>query len=163
MAAKKTPKKAATKKTPKQAATKKAPKKAATKKASTKSGGATKAKSAEPKRKAAAPAKKKTAAAATKKATSGKKSTKTAAGGDAAASEPRAKGTISSTAVNMGNVFALRPRVNSSFRQEHFLNARRLLDDQAYETIEEATRAVVERALELSNEPKARRGPKRGR
>ena len=69
----------------------------------------------------------------------------------------------SSTSVNMGNIFSLRPRVNTSFRQEDFLSARRLLDGETYASAEEATRAVAERALELSNEPKGKRGQKRGR
>lgn len=70
---------------------------------------------------------------------------------------------FSSTAVNMGNIFALRPRVNPSFRQEHFLTARRLLEEEAYASVDEAARAVAERALELSNDPNDKRGRKRGR
>ena len=75
----------------------------------------------------------------------------------------KASQTFSSTAVNMGGIFALRPRVNTSFRQEHFLTARRLLEVEAYATLDEAARAVAERALELSNDPKDKRGAKRGR
>jgi hypothetical protein len=63
----------------------------------------------------------------------------------------------------MGNVFALRPRVNTSFRQENFLEARRLLDEESYATPEDAIRAVAERALELCNDPGGKRGRKRGR
>ena len=74
-----------------------------------------------------------------------------------------ATGAVSSTSVNLGNVFALRPRVNTSFRQEDFLSARRLLEDESYATPEEAARAVAERALELSNEPTGKQGRKRGR
>jgi hypothetical protein len=70
---------------------------------------------------------------------------------------------VSSTAVNMGHVFGLRPRVSSAFRQEHFLNARRLLDGESYANVEEAARAVAEKALALSNDPKEKRGKARGR
>ena len=69
----------------------------------------------------------------------------------------------SSAAVNMGHVFALRPRVKSAFRQEHFLNARRLLEGESYASVEEAARAVAEKALELSNDPKGKLGRARGR
>jgi hypothetical protein len=65
---------------------------------------------------------------------------------------------VSSAAVNMGHVFGLRPRVSSAFRQEHFLNARRLLEGGSYASIEEAARAVAEKALALSNDPKGKRG-----
>ena len=74
-----------------------------------------------------------------------------------------AKSGISSTAVNMGHIFALRPRVKASFRPDDLLKARRLLDDESYASIEEAARAVANRALELSNEPKGKHGPRRGR
>jgi hypothetical protein len=70
---------------------------------------------------------------------------------------------VSSAAVNMGHVFALRPRVNSAFRQEHFLNARRLLEGGSYASVEEAARAVAEKALALSNDPKGKLGQARGR
>jgi len=70
---------------------------------------------------------------------------------------------VASKAVNMGNLFALRPRVNTSFRQEDFFTARRLLEDESYATPEEAARAVAERALELSNDPGSKRGRKHGR
>ena len=70
---------------------------------------------------------------------------------------------VSSAAVNMGHVFGLRPRVSTAFRQEHFLNARRLLEDRSYTSVEEAARAVAEKALALSNDPKAKLGQARGR
>jgi hypothetical protein len=117
-----------------------------------------------------APAKKKAAAAkstpAKKKAAAKSPPAKAeAAGKPAEKKAPAAKAGkgVSSTAVNLGAIFALRPRVNTSFRQEHFLQARRLLDDEAYATLEEASRAVVEKALSLSNDPKGKRGQKRGR
>ena len=70
---------------------------------------------------------------------------------------------VSSAAVNMGHVFGLRPRVSSAFRQEHFLNARRLLEGESYASAEEAARAVAEKALALSNDPKGKLGQTRGR
>jgi hypothetical protein len=70
---------------------------------------------------------------------------------------------VSSAAVNMGHVFGLRPRVRSAFRQEHFLNARRLLEGESYASVEEAARAVAEKALALSNDPKGKLGKARGR
>jgi hypothetical protein len=70
---------------------------------------------------------------------------------------------VSSLAVNRGHLFALRPRVSAAFRQEDFIAARRLLEGEAYTSIEEAARAVAERALLLSNDPKGKRDFKLGR
>jgi hypothetical protein len=70
---------------------------------------------------------------------------------------------VSSMAVNRGHLFALRPRVSAAFRQEDFIAARRLLGDEAYTSIEEAARAVAERALSLSNNSKGKRGFRLGR
>jgi hypothetical protein len=53
--------------------------------------------------------------------------------------------------VNLGHVFALRPRVNTSFRQEDFRAAKLQLRDQGYASIEEATRAVVELAMDFTH------------
>jgi hypothetical protein len=53
--------------------------------------------------------------------------------------------------VNLGHIFALRPRVETSFRQADFRAARQLLEDEAYASIEEAARAVAEKALELTH------------
>jgi hypothetical protein len=65
---------------------------------------------------------------------------------------PKAEKAISSLAVNRGHLFALRPRVSTAFRPEDFLTARRELEDERYESIEAAARAVAERALALSND-----------
>ena len=78
------------------------------------------------------------------------------------AKKSTAKG-VSSTAVNRGSVLALRPRVSTTFRQEDFMKARRLLDDVSYATLEEASRAVADRALSLSDDPKGKRGQKQKR
>ena len=120
-------------------------------------------------KKAASPRK-----AATKKAGAAKKPAAKAAAAKKPADDPKpaaspkparksAKSGVSSTAVNMGHIFALRPRVKASFRADDLLTARRLLDDESYASIEEAARAVANRALELSNEPKGKHGPRRGR
>lgn len=69
-----------------------------------------------------------------------------------AISKPKGKGGISSMSVNMGHIMALKPRVTTSFRQVDFLTARRALQDEAYESIEAAARAVADRALETTNE-----------
>ena len=104
------------------------------------------------------PAKKVTTKKVATKKAAGKKSV----GKKSAAKSAPAKG-VSSTAVNLGNVFSLRPRVSKSFRQGDFLTARRLLEEESYATLEEATRAVALRALELSNNPGSKLGTKRGR
>jgi hypothetical protein len=82
-----------------------------------------------------------------------------------AAPKPKTKpgGKASSLAVHRAHVFALRPRVSAAFREEDFLAAKRLLEDEAYASLEEAARAVAERALSLSNDPKRRRGGPLGR
>jgi hypothetical protein len=61
-------------------------------------------------------------------------------------------GGVSTREVNRGHVFALQPRVNTGFSPQAFDDARRELSDVLYGTIDEAARAVAERALELSNE-----------
>jgi len=106
---------------------------------------------------------------ATKKASSKKETTEKAAPKKAASkkadaaevtksAEPKKKGSISSLTVNMGQVFALRPRVPKSFRQADFLTARDHLRDEGYASPEEAARAVVEKALELTRKPAKRGG-----
>ena len=84
-----------------------------------------------PKKKSAA--KKKTA----KKKTTGKK----------AASK---KATVRSGQVVMGHVFSLRPRVITAFKPDDFRRAKQLLEEEAYTDIQAAARAVVEKALELT-------------
>ena len=65
--------------------------------------------------------------------------------------------------VNLGHVFALRPRVSTTFKQSDFLTARHLLQDEAWSTIQDAARAVAEKALSLTNEARSKRGFKPGR
>ena len=142
MAVRKSAKKAASKK--------KAPaKKAAAKKA--------------PARKKAAPAKK---APARKKAAPKPEpaaSEAAAAAEKPAASTAKPKGKFGAQNVNLGHVFALRPRVPTSFPQAHFRTARHLLQDESYASMEEAARAVADKALELTREGPGKRGFKPGR
>ncbi len=72
--------------------------------------------------------------------------------------EKKPKAVVSSMSVNLGHVFALRPRVNTSFRQPDFLAARHLLQDETYTSIQEAARAVADKALEMTHEGPSRRG-----
>jgi hypothetical protein len=139
-AAKKAPaaKKAAAKKTPaKRAPAKKAPaKKAPAKKA---------------------PAKKALAKKAPAKATAKKAVPQQAVAPSKAESESKAtpakKGAgFSSNDVNMGQIFALRPRVSTSFRQDDFRTARHQLAEESFKDASEAARAVAEKALELSHD-----------
>jgi hypothetical protein len=108
-------------------------------------------------------AKKKSAKKAGK--TAGKKASKKASkkapakksGAKKAAQKPAAA-TISSLSVNMGHVFALRPRTNSSFRPGDFMTAKHQLQDESYASLPEAARAVAERALELTHDSGSRVG-----
>ncbi|MDH3686320.1 MAG: hypothetical protein OEP95_08840 [Myxococcales bacterium] len=114
------------------------------------------------------PAKKKAAVkkkAAAKKKTSAKKaapkkteSTAQDAEAPAKPAKQTKKGTVVAKDVNLGHVFALRPRVRTSFRQPDFLRARDLLEDERYETTADAARAVALKALELTHD-----GPQEGR
>ena len=66
--------------------------------------------------------------------------------------------------MNRGHLFSLRPRVTTSFSQEDFRAARVSLEGEADASIEEAARAVFEKALELSQEGPPRHGfGRRGR
>jgi hypothetical protein len=152
MAAKKTKAGGKAKSTPKKKATaakKSAPKSKGakqTKKAASKKSGAKKAavkKKAAPKKKAAVDK-----AAAPKKAAAAKKKP--------AATKAQGGGSISSTDINLGHVFALRPRANTSFRPNDFMAAKRALVDERYDSIPEAARAVAEEALSLTRGEKTK-------
>lgn len=120
--------------------------KAATKKATSKpaaKGGAKK-----PARKKPAP-KKATKAAATPAADAAATPKAPAA---TAPSPTKPKGAISSKAVNLGHVLALRPRVSASFKADSLREARQLLEEEGYATLEAAARAVAEKALELTRD-----------
>jgi hypothetical protein len=77
--------------------------------------------------------------------------------------EKKPKAEVSSLSVNLGHVFSLRPRVSKTFRQADFLTARQLLQDEGYDNIEEAARAVAEKALDLTHKGPPKRGFKPGR
>jgi hypothetical protein len=157
----------AVKKSVKKGAARKATtKKAATRKTATKKTAARKAagKKAAPKKKTAA----KGAGAAGKtparsKAAAKPKPEEDAQVAEATPAKKKAKDQVSSMSVNLGHVYSLRPRVSTSFRQADFLTARHLLQDESYENIEAATRAVVEKALEMTREGPSKRGFKPGR
>ena len=68
-----------------------------------------------------------------------------------AADKKPVKGKASSLDVNMGHVFALRPRVTTSFKAGDFSTAKHQLQDDSYSSIQEAAQAVVEKALELTH------------
>lgn len=116
-------------------------------------------------KKAAKKAGKKAARATANKG--GKKTSQRASPSAEAAAKPaptkpagakKAAATISSLNVNMGHVFALRPRPNTSFRPGDFTTAKHQLQDEAYSTLAEAAREVAERALELTHDSGSRVG-----
>ena len=82
---------------------------------------------------------------------------------EAEQAEKKPEGKVSSMSVNLGHVFSLRPRVSKTFRQADFLTARQLLQDEDYASIEEAARAVAEKALKLTHDGPPKRGFKPGR
>ena len=69
-----------------------------------------------------------------------------------AANTRSAKEKPSSTLVNIGHIFSLRPRVSTAFKPGDFSAAKQLLRDETFESIEAAARAVAEKALDLTNE-----------
>ena len=148
MTARKTTQKSASKKKP---ANKTTAKKPAVKKASGKKSAAKKASGKK------APAKK----ASGRKKPARKISAKPAQAGVGAQKPAPAKkkGPISAMDVNLGHVFKL--RLNSTFRQVDFLTARQQLSEETYASIEEATRAIVDKALELTHDDGARHGRRR--
>ena len=75
--------------------------------------------------------------------------------------ESKPKDGVSSMSVNIGHVFQLRPRVNTSYRPADFMTARQLLQNEAYANVQEAARAVVEKALELNHKGSPLQRPKR--
>ena len=97
--------------------------------------------------------------AAPKKKTGGKRT----AVSKSAEAEKKPKAKVSSMSVNLGHLFSLRPRVSKTFRQADFLTARQLLQDEDYANIEEAARAVAEKALDLTHKGPPKRGFKPGR
>ena len=96
--------------------------------------------------------KKAAAKAAPKKAAPKKAAPRKAATKKAPEKTPAKKRSgVSSLDVNLGHIFALRPRLATSFRPDDLRVARQLLQDESYKTITEAARAVAERALDLTH------------
>jgi hypothetical protein len=65
--------------------------------------------------------------------------------------------------VNLGHVFALKPRVNTSFRQNDFLAAKRALREESFESVVDAAHAVADEALALTRGDAAGADSKRHR
>ncbi|MBW2241392.1 MAG: hypothetical protein JRH01_05345 [Deltaproteobacteria bacterium] len=99
---------------------------------------------------------------AAKKAAPKKAAPKKAAPKKAAAKKPAAKKAPEKGAsvkdVHMGHIFALKPRVDKSFRQDDFRKAKEMLVDEAYESPAAAARALAEKALELTRKGPPKRG-----
>lgn len=75
------------------------------------------------------------------------------------------KGKFKAQNVTLPHLFSLRPRVETSFPQDQFRAARQDLEDERYESLEEAARAVAAKALELTRDPaskKKKKGRRRG-
>jgi hypothetical protein len=115
--------------------------------------------------KSAAPAKKPAAAPARKKAAAkkpsraaqpAKKPVAAPAPAPPPAATPPAAGTVLADEVLLGHVMALRPRVHVGFKPSAFADAKRALADERYATIQEAAHAVVQKAIEISNESPSR-------
>jgi hypothetical protein len=98
-----------------------------------------------------------------KKAAGTRKSTPASKAAEPGKAKKKTKDKVSSMSVNLGHVFALRPRVSKTFRQADFLTARLRLQDEKYASIEEAARAVAEKALELTQQGPPKRGVGPGR
>jgi hypothetical protein len=62
---------------------------------------------------------------------------------------PATKGSFKPADVHLGHIFALRPRVTTSFRPEDLRSAKHALVEEAYESAGAAARAVADKALEL--------------
>jgi hypothetical protein len=58
---------------------------------------------------------------------------------------------FSSLEVNMGHIFALRPRIETSFRPDDFRTARHELKEESFKDASEAAQAVGLKALERTH------------
>jgi hypothetical protein len=92
-----------------------------------------------------------------------KSKTKASTSSAKAGSKKATAGSVSSLAVNLGHIFALRPRVETSFKPGNLETAKHFFRDGSYATIEEAARAVAEKALELTREGSGGKSSKRKR
>ena len=68
------------------------------------------------------------------------------------------KAEVSVDAVNLGHIFALRPRVPTAFPQEGLRRAKDELSEERFGSIEEAARAVAEKALGTSQKKPSKHG-----
>ena len=68
------------------------------------------------------------------------------------------KAEVSVDAVNLGHIFALRPRVTTAFPQDAFHKAKDELRDERFGSLEEAARAVAHKALETSQKKPGKHG-----
>ena len=104
---------------------------------------------------------KKTAKKSSKAPAAPEEAASTSEGSEASGTTPQPKASkdaVSSLSVNLGHVFALRPRVSTTFRQPDLATARHMLQEESYGSIPEAARAVAEKALELTHDgPPGRR------
>jgi hypothetical protein len=89
-----------------------------------------------------------------------KAKTKASTSSTKSASKKATADTVSSLVVNLGHIFALRPRVETSFKPGNLNTAKHFFRDGSYSTIEDAARAVAEKALELTREGSGGRGSK---
>jgi hypothetical protein len=92
-----------------------------------------------------------------------KKAAKKTTSGEAAApkqAKAASADPASSLAVNLGHVFALRPRVETSFKAGDLDAAKHFLREESYSTMEDAARAVAAKALELTRDGPGGRGRK---
>lgn len=64
----------------------------------------------------------------------------------------RPKKGATSAEVHLGHVFALRPRVPTSFRPDDLRRAKQMLAAERFASVSEAARAVAGKALELTRE-----------
>ncbi len=98
-------------------------------------------------------AKKVTKKAPAKKAAAGKApARKTAKKPAAKPAKKKAPAGVTAAQVNLGHIFALRPRVSTSFPPERLRRAKDLLAEESWASIQEAARAVAEKALETTRE-----------
>ena len=58
--------------------------------------------------------------------------------------------------VTLGHIFAIRPRVNTGFRQHDLFEAKRALIDEIYSDLAEAAREVAAEALSITRGAAAR-------
>ncbi|MCH2409656.1 hypothetical protein MK292_02345 [Myxococcota bacterium] len=72
--------------------------------------------------------------------------------------------TTKASAVHLGHIFSLRPKVETSFEAQHLQSAKVFLQDERFSDLDSAARAVAKKALELtrkSGSKKARQDRKR--